>query len=247
MKIRTLYCIAGLLFLFCRSLVCAETLHLVTEDYPPFNMRLSGENAGSSDDPLTGISTDIVRELFRRAGIGYTIRIYPWKRAYDMALRKPGYGVFSTTRTPEREPLFKWVGPLVPNDWILMAKKSRNIKINSLKDAHKYDIGGYKGDATSIFLKKKGFSLQYVRRDYLNARKLNLDRIDLWATGSLKGPYLAKKEGISGLEQVFLFKQTVLSIAFNLSVSDDKISKLNQGLRNMEADGTRDRIFRRYR
>ena len=89
----------GIVLLLCSwSIGWSEPLHLLTEDYPPFNMRVSGESTGNADDPVTGISAEIVRELFRRAGTEYTIRIYVWNRSYNTALKKSGYGVFSTFR-----------------------------------------------------------------------------------------------------------------------------------------------------
>ena len=238
----------GMLFLFFFCIPThAETLHLATEHYPPFSMRQNGEPVGEPDDVLMGISPEIIRELFRRAGIQHTIQIYPWKRACGMALRKLKHGVFSTTRTPERESLFKWAGPLGANEWVLMAKKSRNIRIRSLEDARRYEIGVYGGDAMAGFLEKKGFKLQYTSHDYLNALKLNLGRTDLWATGSLLDPYLAKKQGVSELEQVLVFKQVSLFIAFNPSVPDKTIDRLNKIFREMKADGSMDKIFNRCR
>ncbi|MBC9045182.1 ABC transporter substrate-binding protein, partial [Pseudomonas aeruginosa] len=74
---------------------------------------------------------------------------FPWDRVYQQALSEPGYGVFSTARTPEREDKFKWVGPLAVNDWVLMARGDSSIHLNSLEDAARYRIGGYKNDAIS--------------------------------------------------------------------------------------------------
>ncbi|QTA84088.1 substrate-binding periplasmic protein [Desulfonema magnum] len=238
----------GIVLFFCSwSIGWSETLHLLTEDYPPFNMRVSGESIGNADDPITGISTEIVRELFKRAGIEYTIRIYAWNRSYNMALQKSGHGVFSTFRTPEREQLFNWVGPLVSTSWILMGKKNRNIKISTLDDARKYKIGGCKGDAFAIFLEKKGFKIEYAISEHLNARKLDGEKIDLWATVNLLGPYLAKKEGLSVLEQVFMIKESFMYLALNKSVSTETVAKLNKIFEEMKADGTVDQIFSNYR
>jgi len=233
--------------LFIANLAYAEPLHLVTEDYPPFNMRVNGQPTGNADDPLTGIAVEIIKELFKRAGIDYTLQIYAWERAYNMALETPGYGVFCTFRTPEREALFQWVGPLVPNDWVLMAKKSRNIKINSLEDARKYKIGDYKGDAIGIFLEKEGYKVEYSIHSHLAARKLDAEKIDLWATGTLAGLYFAKREGISGLEQVFQIRQDSMSLALNKSVSADVVAQLNKTLQDMKDDGTVEKINARYR
>ena len=241
-----LFCL-GLVLLFLVNMAYAEPLHLVTEDYPPFSMRQNEQPTGNADDPLTGIAVEIVKELFKRAGVEYTLQIYAWERSYNMALETPGYGVFCTFRTPERESLFQWVGPLAPNDWILMAKKSRNIRINSLEDACKYKIGDYKGDAIGAFLEKEGYNVEYSIHNYLNARKLDAEKIDLWAIGNLIGQYLVKRDGISGLEQVFLIKQTSMSLALNKSVSADLIAKLNKTLQDMKDDGTVEKIYAVYR
>lgn len=236
------------LFFFITWGLAGQTLYLATEDYPPFNMRASDKRKGSSSSDITGISTEIVVELFKRSKIPYSIQIYPWKRAYDLALRKPNYGVFSTTRTKEREKLFQWVGPLVKNNWVFFAKKNRKLKIGSMDEAKKFRVGSYQGDATAIYLEKSlGFKLHLTAYDHLNARKLANNRIDLWATGHLLGPYMARAENVSGLEAVYTFKEMILSLAFNKSVSPKIIKKLNKILTGMRRDGTIKEIHKRYR
>lgn len=236
------------LFLLVNWGLAGQTLHLVTEDYPPFNMRASNQRQGSSKIAITGIATDIVSELFKRSGYKYTLKILPWKRAYHAALAKPNYGVFSTTRTQKREKLFQWVGPLVKNNWVFLSKKDRKFKIHSIQEAKKYRVGGYQGDAVALYLGKDfGFEMQLTSYDHLNAHKLANNRIDLWATGHLLGPYLARMEKVRGLETVYMFKETVMSIAFNKSVSPEIIVRLNRILKQMKRDGAVRKIHKRYR
>ncbi|KPX12183.1 Uncharacterized protein ALO75_05082, partial [Pseudomonas syringae pv. coryli] len=85
---------------------------LLTENFPPFNMAVDGKNFAQENN-IDGIAAEVVREMFKRANIGYSMTLrFPWDRVYKLALEKPGYGVFSTTPLPERENLFKWVGPV---------------------------------------------------------------------------------------------------------------------------------------
>ena len=220
--------------------VAAEPIKLTTESYPPFNMiTRTGE--------ISGISTDIVHELFKRSQIPVEMELLPWNRAYSMAQESPNVGVFSTTRTVEREKLFKWVSPLTSNNWVFLAKKDRNIRLSSLEDAKKYRIGGYRGDAIALYLEAQGFNLDLVSRDELNALKLDRGRIDLWATGHLLGPYLAKKQRVDGLVDVLTFKETVMGIAFHPETPDTVINRLNTTLQEMYDDGSVDRIFNYYR
>ncbi len=220
------------------GLVRAE-FQLTTESYPPFNMN-------DANGEITGISTEIVREIFKRNKLDYTISLLPWNRAYSMATEKPNIGVFSTTRTPEREALFKWVSPLTLNNWVFLSRKDRNIQLKSFADAKKYRVGGYRGDAIALYLEKQGFELDLVRKDDLNAVKLARGRIDLWATGHLLGPYIAKQKGVTGLTESLTFKKTVLGLAFHPDTPSKVIDALNKSLRDMAKDGTIRAIYGKY-
>lgn len=105
-------CVGSLALLCASALARAETLVLLTENLVPFNMAVNGGNYAKNDG-ISGISTDTVRAACERAQIECQLILrFPWDRVYQQALSEPGYGVFSTARTPEREDKFKWVGPL---------------------------------------------------------------------------------------------------------------------------------------
>ena len=108
---------------------------LLTENFPPYNMAKNGKNF-AQDENINGIATDIVREIFKRADINYSLTLrFPWERIYKLTLEKPGYGVFVMARLPDREKLFKWVGPIGPDDWIMLAKADSKITLETLSDA----------------------------------------------------------------------------------------------------------------
>ena len=155
---------------------------------------------------------------------------FPWDRIYKLALEKPGYGVFVTARLPEREQLFKWVGPIGPDDWVLLARGDSAINLASLDEAKQYRIGAYKGDAISEYLSEKGVEHSTSLRDQENARKLVAGQIDLWATGDPAGRYLAKQEGISGLRTVLRFDSAELYLALNKEMPDEIVARLQAAL-----------------
>ncbi|WP_426103457.1 hypothetical protein [Massilia sp. TSP1-1-2] len=61
---------------------------------------------------VTGHAAEKIHEIMRRTGIDYSMATMPWKRAYTLAATAQNTCVFMTSRTPEREPLFKWIGPI---------------------------------------------------------------------------------------------------------------------------------------
>lgn len=221
-------------------------LVLLTENFPPYNMAKNGKNF-AQDENIDGIAVDIVREMFKRADITYSLTLrFPWERIYKIALEKPGYGVFVMARLPDREKLFKWVGPIGPDDWIMLAKADSKITLNTLNDARKFKIGAYKGDAIAETLAKQGLKPLVVLRDQDNARKLVNGQIDLWATGDPAGRYLARQDGVTGLKTVLRFNSAELYLALNRNVPDDAVAKLQAALDQMRKDGVVDEIMARY-
>ncbi|PRA30326.1 substrate-binding periplasmic protein [Pseudomonas poae] len=221
-------------------------LVLLTENFPPYNMAKNGKNFAKEEN-IEGIAVDIVRETFQRAGISYNLTLrFPWERIYKLALEKPGYGVFVMARLPDREALFKWVGPIGPDDWVLLAKADSKIQLDDLNHARGYKIGAYKGDAIAETLEKQGLNPLVVLRDQDNAQKLLEGQIDLWATGDPAGRYLARQVGITGLKTVLRFNSAELYLALNKDVPDETVSKLQAALDQLRKDGAIDEIMARY-
>lgn len=242
----TLLALATSLILGTTAQAAPEQIDLLTENFPPYNMAADGKNF-ARDENIRGIAADIIREMFQRAGVDYTLTLrFPWERIYKMALETPGYGVFVTARLPEREELFKWVGPIGPDDWVLLARGDSTIEVDSLEQARQYRIGAYKGDAIAEHLVAQGLQPTLALRDQINVEKLQSGAIDLWATGDPAGRFLAKQQGVSGLKRVLRFDSAELFLALNRQVSDETVEKLQAALDQMRADGTINTITGRY-
>ncbi|KWR74877.1 substrate-binding periplasmic protein [Pseudomonas sp. PI1] len=242
--------------LLATSLLLAGTVHaeispdysmvLLTENFPPYNMAINGKNFAQEDN-IDGIAVDIVREMYKRAGIKYSMTLrFPWERIYKLALEKPDYGVFVTARLPERESAFKWVGPIGPDDWVLLARGDSPIALKSLDEAKKYRVGAYKGDAMAEYLADHGFEPVLALRDQENAGKLQKGEIDLWASGDPAGRYLAKQVGVSGLKTVLRFNSDQLYLALNKETPDEVVQKLQAALDKMRAEGFVDDVLNSY-
>lgn len=204
----------------------AETLRLLTED--------SGRFSYVEGGAIKGTMVELMREVVRRAGIEASFDLLPWKRAYEGALTEPDTCVFSTTMTPERLPLFKWVAPMVFNNWAMIALKSRHLQLARLDDARPYVIGVYQGDAREAYLRQRNFVLAPVGRNELNISGLETGRIDLWASSTYTpqmGPETAAK-----LETVLEFRSVELGLACNLAIPDATIERLNAVLAQVRAE-----------
>lgn len=214
-------------------------LNMNTEHTPPSSIMIDGE--------VSGFATEKMRELLQRAGIASTFAMMPWKRAFSLAQTQSNTCVYSTTRTPEREPQFKWVGPTHANDWTLFGRADRKLKLAALEDARSLRIGAYNGDVRGEFLIAEGYTVDVVQNNVSNPRKLMNDRIDLWVTSLRIGASLSAEEGFAGkLVPLLTFRRTDLWLACHPSVPDAVIKNMNGILAAMNRDGTSAAIEKKF-
>ena len=220
-------------------------LTILTEHAPPTSMLDNGNTSGEGQ--VVGSGTEKVREIMARTGVAYSIELQPWKRAYTAAQTRPDTCVFSTTRLPERETLFKWIGPTDSAEWVLLGRAGRDYALTTLDDARTLRIGTYNGDARDTFLRERGFNVDPAPNDMINPQKLLLGRIDLWAASLRRGSVVLEQNGWTGkIVPVLSMKKVDVYLACNLSVSDALVARMNAAIGAMQRDGTIRKIDRKY-
>ncbi|MDD1724281.1 MAG: transporter substrate-binding domain-containing protein [Methanospirillum sp.] len=141
--------LTGVLFITCLFFIpvfgtAAEMppgMYFITEEYPPLNY--------VQDNIPAGLSTDLLIEALGRMNIELSpdnITVMAWSDGYQKTRSQNNTAIFSTARTPERENLFSWVGPLVEDPMVFYATNrsletrrpdNGNIRVVAIKD----DIG----------------------------------------------------------------------------------------------------------
>lgn len=197
-------------------------LRIITEVYPPYNFT-------DKDKNVTGQSTEIVQAILQKLGTNAAIEVMPLADGLNLVQKGPGMMIFSINRTPQREELFKWVGPIGNYKQAFYAKKGSTIELNRLEDAKKVGrIGVYRGDAGNQFLTAQGFNnLDESQTDVEALKKLIDNKVQLWL-GNTEGLMLTAKEaGISADALVALptvVIQADLYIAFSKDIPDATIA-----------------------
>jgi polar amino acid transport system substrate-binding protein len=232
---------AALLAVACAAARATDTITLYTEEYPPFNW------VDKTTGAITGLSTDIILELMRRAEVPVTApAMMPWARGMTLTSQNPNRCLYSMARTPERETGFAWIGPVGRNEWVMYARKEDHIRLNSLADAKPYTVGTIIGDAMVPLLRANQLDLSIVPYNRTNGAKLKMGRIQLWSEGRLPGMYMMEAQGITGVEAVLTFAHYDMYLACNKAMDAHEVTRLNTLLRAMYRDGTVKRIYGSY-
>lgn len=245
------FLITILIFSLLRSFAAAgETLpklNIVTESWRPYQYTEMGQ--------LKGLSVDLLEKMLERSGSSQNredFMVLPWIRAYKIALNTPNTILFSVTRTPEREALFKWVGPIFENATYLIAHKRSNIRVTDARQLRSYNFGTIREDASEIFLKRIGVDQSQFTRNaktVSNLVMLEAGRIDMvvcsWDS-------LVQDAGLVGLnpddfEIVHKIDSSDVSYALHIRTPDSIVNTLQNALDVLKKDGTFQQIWKKHR
>ncbi len=217
-------------------------LQLVTEEYPPVTFMKDGKPAG--------FVTDMVREIAVRRGVAEPIRLTSWKNAFHMARIHPNVVLFSAERTPERENLFQWVGPVGKNTAILYAKRGSGIRLNTLEEAKTLDaIATTTNWFTEQRLKAEGFGNLVGSPDPAEGvQKLMRGDVQLSIFTDITVPEIVRNAGfrMEDLEPVLTVSQTEFYIALSLGTPAEVVRAWQASLDELKKDGAFETIYRRY-
>lgn len=230
----------------------APTLQALTESLPPLNYEHEGK--------ITGFASELLDLMAAEAGIPLQKQLLPWGRAYDRATKPGDTVLYSLVRTPERESLFRWVGPIGPRRILFYKWADRSdIQLKSLDDARAYRIGTTLESAATKNLIKQGFvpmpmdgavsGLEQGVNDEQNMRKFIAKRFDLLVSLDWAAAYNAKNAGVDPADLVpalVLDDSLNYWYGLNLSVDPDVAKRLNAALQKLRNDGRYTQLRQKY-
>ncbi|MDD3312578.1 transporter substrate-binding domain-containing protein [Pseudodesulfovibrio sp.] len=238
---RVLAITIAVLFLSC-PVVFAEDIHMQAILYPPLVYK--------SGDGLCGVAPDVVRAIQAEVDDSNPLVVVPWLRAYELAQSSPRQALFAIVRIPEREALFKWVGPVFSEGDYFFQKRGAGLNIRTLDDARKVARIAVRRDGyTHQALKARGFGNLDVGPSYdTSYQKLVQGRVDLVLMGERTYYFMVREAGLDPED----FERTDCKLgessawlAFSRDIPDETIARWQAVLDRLKADGTYDDILRR--
>ncbi|MFZ6724859.1 substrate-binding periplasmic protein [Undibacterium sp. MH2W] len=224
----------------------ATELTVVTENLPPLNYEINGV--------VTGYATEVIQAVLKKANIQTTISLMPWARAYQTTLTQPNTLLYSTTRTPEREELFEWIGPISSRQIYLYKLKSRrDIQLKSIADSTQYKVGLVREmAATKEYLTVSGIAESHV--DFAptsdsNVKKLLLGRTDLIVSQDWGAAFLMKslQRDPAELQPVWLLDdKNSYYFAMNKQSDPALIQKIRGAFNKVQQSGLLEKLRNKY-
>jgi polar amino acid transport system substrate-binding protein len=157
----------------------AAEFTVLTHTLPPFTM-------GTAAAP-TGLAVEIVETILRHTGDTGRVQMVPYARLMRDVQQGPSTIAFIVARTPEREALMQWVGPILVTPVSLYLKAGAPAVPRTLADAMRLrSIGVTRGGADAQFFQAHGFDgLDFGEGQATDLRKVYLGRMDATPMGAV--------------------------------------------------------------
>ena len=178
---------------------------------------------------IYGKTADKVHEIMHRGHLSYQMQSMSWNRAFELAKSQPNTCVFSTARTAEREPYFKWVGPIASGIWVIVGPQDKLGKVIQLDQIKEANIGVNLGDVLNDYLTTQGLNVVRSYDDDTSVRNLMMGRLDYWASDFSEAYSKLVKHNLQDqLAILFSFGTVDYYLACNAKTSDAVIDTLKK-------------------
>lgn len=234
--------LAVCLMLFLPSWALCGEFNMQAVVYPPLVYADQGR--------LWGVAPEVVHEIQKIVGDDSPSKETPWLRGYEQTQKQPKQALYAIVRIPEREKLFKWVGPIFGEGDYFFKHRGAPLRIRTLEDARRVErIAVRKDGYTHQTLAAKGFTNLDVGPTYESSyRKLVEDRVDLVLMGERTYYYMVKKVGLDPAEferTDCKFGDSAAWLAFSLDVPDETIQRWQNALDSLKKNGVYRKIMER--
>ncbi len=232
------------LLLIAYPIYAQERITVWAERFPPYGY----EDASGK---IVGLSTEIVQYIIVYSGIRVDKwTIAPWARAYKEAQKKPNTVLYTVVGSSKRRETFHLVGPISDrNQYFYRLKSRKDIVVNSIEDAKKYQIGSVYGTAVTDLMISKGLKPHRVTNHDQTIKMLLKGRLDLAIHLDYSFAYIVNSigEDMSTFEAVFLFDSSEkYYIAINKDSSPLIVDKFLKSFKKLVDEGGLSKIQQRY-
>ncbi len=227
------------------AMAMAASIKAYAEALPPLNYEENGK--------VSGFATELLRQMASEAGHSVQAEVMPWMRAYRTVKQQPGSALYSIVRNPEREALFRWVGPIAPRRIVVYALASRpDVQVRRQQDLLRYRLGVLAESGAASQLLQLGMPenrLEYGQSDDINLKKLMLGRADsvVMLDWAMRWQQKLQQVDAARIRPVWtLDRRYQYWFAFNKDTDPAVLRSLQRALDQLRADGRLAALKRRY-
>jgi len=234
-----------LLLLLCTALFAGAQAHAVVvlaAEIPPYVIR-------SNQGAPSGMAIEVLEEAARRLKEPLTVELMPLARALSQTRHRQDVLLLPPARTPQREPLFLWIAPLLDEAFVLVGHRQFHPAPLTVKTLPGLTIGVMRGSHGQNLLQPLGRVKQDLVTDEVsNASKLARNRIQGWAVAWNTARYNQQQAGLplTDLVRGDTLQESTLYLAASPRFPPADALRWRTTILAMHDDGSLARILKQY-
>lgn len=222
----------------------ALTFRAASDPYPPY---------GDPKHPDGGLGMEIIRAAYKTQGHEVTMEYLPWARA-EAGVKNGTYDILPFTwKTDAREKVLLFSAPFAIGNVRFIKRRGDPFNFQGMESLEGKRIGVIQGYGYSdAFAQSTSFVRENGKDLATNVQKLLLKRLDLTIEDETVARAALFAEGPEVLEQIEFVKTPLavnplyITAGMQNPLAQEIISAFNKGLEIIKANGTYDRIFKKY-
>lgn len=215
-----------------------EALILYAGNNPPINYEENGK--------ATGLSVDLLLRIFERLQVANTredIVVVPWARGYSEVQYRKNTMLFAVARTPEREHLFKWAGPIGNIKLVVLARRGSRMVLDQPTPLKDYKYGVTQNSFSEQTLLAGGVPANRMVHLMSVPSALTMlvrGRFDAWVREKMVVSWALEEYGYSAANFVIVRSFDVYAryYAFHRDTDDALVRAVQRELDSLRRDGT---------
>lgn len=224
-------CFLGMVF---QANLHAQTVTVACSDWKPYFYQ--------NGKTIEGSAYEIATAVMEKTDIPTRYKIQPWKRVYDNGLRKENFMIACLGRTPTRETLFQWIGPVTKGNRYLFYKlKDNPASVKSLGDLKSYKIAVLRGGHQNDFVNQNGLekSAQTVAETKQLLRLLLKGRVQFVLNSEEDMIAHVKEQNLTmdQFEEALLAYNVAAYLALNQNTPKEIVEKVRNAYQDVSAQG----------
>jgi len=236
--------IVWIIIIMSATSVWAETITLVTGEFPPYTSEALEDR---------GFSTEIISAVFQEMGKEVEYTFYPWRRCEELVQKGKAWATFPYTHTEEREKVYLFSDNISDSiTHFFYYKENKAYTYNTLEDLKDYKVGGLQGYFYEPWFEEAGLEVTYTYDHMSIIRQLINGRIELaplnvvvgWHT--IKTQFPDEAQNFDYLEKPLLVGKTHVIASKQYPGSAELLEEFNAALQRIKENGTHAAILEKY-
>lgn len=222
----------------------ADTFTAAGDPYPPY---------GDPNNPDGGLGLEIIRAAFKTQGHSMTMEYVPWARA-ESGIKNGSYDILPFTwRTDARAKVLLFSTAFAIGNVRFIKRKGDPFEFTGLESLNGKTVGTIRGYGYSdAFVNSTQFQKESGNDLMTSIKKLLRNRIDLTLEDEIVGRSIIQAADPEALQHIEFVKAPLavnplyITVGLQNPRAQEIIGAFNKGLEVIRANGTLDKIFKKY-